>query len=86
MRKYKGYKSFFKSYNVGGWDQKVRYTIGFLFPIFALFSGKSRLARTALWVIGLDGILTAYFKFSPLNRLLGVSTYSRGRGLLRFAK
>lgn len=82
MRSYKA----FKSYNVGGWDRSVRYTIGFLFPVLALFSGKSRWARTAMWLIGLDGLLTAFFRFSPLNYLLGVSTYPRWKGFLRFAR
>ncbi|MBI3804947.1 MAG: DUF2892 domain-containing protein [Nitrospirae bacterium] len=82
IKKYKGVKS----YNVGGLDQQIRYGVGFFFPILALFAGRSRLVRAAMWVIGVNGLLTAYFKFSPLNRLLGISTYSRGRGLLRFAK
>ncbi len=75
-----------KTYNVGGWDRGVRYTIGILFPMIALFSGRSRFARTAMWLIGLNGFFTALFRFSPLNYLLGVSTYPRWRKLLPFAK
>ncbi len=82
MKTYKGYKT----YNVGGWDRGVRYTIGLLFPVLALFPGKSRWARTAMWMIGLDGLLTAFFRFSPLNHLLGVSTYPRWKRLLPFAR
>lgn len=76
----------YKAYNVGGWDRGLRYTIGVLFPVFALFSGRSRFARTAMWLIGVDGFLTAFFRFSPLNYLLGVSTYPRWKRLIPFAR
>lgn len=75
-----------KAYNVGGLDRGVRYSIGVLFPILALFSGRSRFAKTAMWLIGVDGLLTAFFRFSPLNYLLGVSTYPRWRRLIPFAR
>lgn len=76
----------YKGYNVGGWDRTVRYGIGVLFPILALFSGRSRFAKTAMWLIGVDGLLTAFFRFSPLNYLLGVSTYPRWKRLIPFAR
>ena len=69
-------------YNVGIWDQRVRYTIGILFPILGMGAKRSRWARAAFWAIGLDGLLTAYFKFSPLNKLLGISTYPKKRRLM----
>lgn len=75
-----------KAYNVGGLDRGVRYSIGVLFPILALFSGRSRFAKTALWLIGVDGLVTAFFRFSPLNYLLGVSTYPRWKRLIPFAR
>lgn len=72
-----------RSYNVGGWDQRIRYTLGFLFPVMGIFSKKSGLVRTLFWIVGLNGLLTAYFKFSPLNKAIGYSTYPKKRGLLR---
>lgn len=75
-----------KVYNVGGLDRGIRYSIGVLFPIFALFSTRSRFAKAAMWLIGLDGFLTAFFRFSPVNYLLGISTYPRWKKLLPFAR
>ncbi len=72
-----------RSYNVGGWDQRIRYALGFLFPIMGIFSKKSGLVRTLFWMVGLNGLLTAYFKFSPLNKVLGYSTDTKKRGFLR---
>jgi hypothetical protein len=72
-----------KSYNVGGVDQRIRYGLGFLFPVMGIFSKKSRILRTMFLIVGLNGLLTAYFKFSPLNRLLGYSSYPRKKGFLR---
>lgn len=71
------------NHNVGGWDRNVRYTLGFLFPVLALFFKGNRWARTLMWIIGLDGLLTAYFQYSPLNRLFGFSSVPK-RTLLSF--
>lgn len=71
-----------RSYNVGNWDRNVRYAVGIALPVVAIFSKKSTFVRTLFWIIGLDGFLTAYFQFSPLNKLLGISTYQKKKTLL----
>ncbi|HZR46634.1 MAG TPA: DUF2892 domain-containing protein [Candidatus Manganitrophaceae bacterium] len=72
-----------RSYNVGGWDQRIRYGIGVVLPIMGIFSKQSPWLRALFWIVGLNGLLTAYFKFSPLNKLIGYSSYPKGRGILR---
>jgi hypothetical protein len=75
--------SIMKSYNVGGWDRRIRYALGFLFPVMGAFSKKRGIIRTMFWIIGLNGLITAYFKYSPLNKFLGYSSYPTKRGFFR---
>jgi DUF2892 family protein len=60
--------------NIGRIDQFIRIVIGLAFVAFAVKDGALGAGYAAAGVIGVVLLLTAFFSYCPLYRLLGVST------------
>ena len=67
-----------KTANVGSLDRAIRLIVGALLILVPLISGIALFSNPIVqWVaplVGLVLVLTAYFRFCPLYRLIGTST------------
>jgi hypothetical protein len=67
--------------NVGGGDRVVCWIVGIALLLLAFLVDLATGWRAVAFVIGAAAVLTAAFRFCPMNRAFGLDTYERDHSL-----